>query len=213
MLAYLSGAALRAAPLFLCLLFLCPIFYAGVLCRRFMPKTTRAYIALGSNLGNRSAFLQAAVDALNEHDRIQVTHISSVYESPAHILPGQSPLPDYLNAVIEFETNFSPTDLLDFCLSVETSQGRIRDNETRWAARTLDLDLLLFGSLTLDSNRLTLPHPRLDQRKFVLIPLAEIAPNLMVPAPFNQIVRYLLETCSDRSEVVISDNVLTMPGV
>jgi len=178
-----------------------------------MRATFVSYIALGSNLGDRLGFLQAGLDGLDRSPNLHIIRVSSVFESPAHVLAGQKPLPDYLNAVLECETSLPPIDLLDLCLSIESSLGRIRENEQRWAARTLDLDVIVYGDQTIHSTRLILPHPRLDQRLFVLLPLAEIAPNLILPAPFNQSVRYLLETCSDHSEALVSDHVLTMPGV
>lgn len=177
-----------------------------------MPPTNHIYIALGSNLGNRITYLQAGVDGLSRYPNINLVDVSSVYESPAHVLPHQKPPPDYLNAVLRCETSLSSLELLDVCLAIETANGRIRHQEERWAPRTLDLDLLVFKDLVLNSERLILPHPRLGERKFVLKPLAEIAPNLLIPAPFNQTVRYLLETCLDPSEVSTSDHVLTLPG-
>lgn len=144
----------------------------------------RAYIALGSNLGNPQTQLQRAVDALALLPGSVVVVLSPVYQSPPMYLPstvGTTPAeqPDYLNAVVCLDTPLAPLSLLDALQDIEYAQGRLRGE--RWAARTLDLDLLLYGDLELKHERLTLPHPGLPDRQFVLQPLADIAPTLILP--------------------------------
>jgi 2-amino-4-hydroxy-6-hydroxymethyldihydropteridine diphosphokinase len=136
---------------------------------------TTAYIALGSNLGERAALLRGALGALQRSGDVRVTAESAVYEtSPV----GGPPQPDYLNMVVAVETSLGPEALLERCLAVEAEHGRVR--RERWGARTLDLDLLSFGAVVLRTERLTLPHPRLAERAFVLVPLAEVAPELKI---------------------------------
>lgn len=136
-----------------------------------------AYIGLGSNLGDRRAFLDQALKALRGRPGVEVTRTSSVYETaPVGGPAGQGP---YLNAVAELRTELEPDALLAVLLEIESAQGRVRTE--RDGPRTLDLDLLLYGDMVRDDARLTLPHPRMHQRLFVLKPLAEIAPGLIHP--------------------------------
>lgn len=131
---------------------------------------TAAYIALGSNLGDRENHLRRAVIALAALPRTRLDRVSSVYRSAA-VGPGTQP--DYLNAVARLTTDLSAIALLDALQRIERDQGRVRD--VRWGPRTLDLDLLLYGDETITSPRLTVPHPRMQQRHFVLYPLREIS--------------------------------------
>jgi 2-amino-4-hydroxy-6-hydroxymethyldihydropteridine diphosphokinase len=136
-----------------------------------------AYVALGSNLGDRRAHLERALDALRRAPGVEVTRTSSVYETaPVGGPPGQGP---YLNAVAEVRTDLPPEELLRLLLEVEASQGRVRQGHH--GPRTLDLDLLLHGDRVLSTPDLTVPHPRLHERLFVLQPLAEIAPGVVHP--------------------------------
>jgi 2-amino-4-hydroxy-6-hydroxymethyldihydropteridine diphosphokinase len=140
-----------------------------------MPVT--AYIALGSNLGDRRDYLDRALQALQERAGIEVTQVSSYYETaPVGGPEGQGP---YLNAAAELETDLEPRELLAVLLDVERELGRVRDQ--RFGPRTIDLDLLLYGDRVLREDGLTVPHPRLHERRFVLAPLAEIAPDLVHP--------------------------------
>lgn len=136
-----------------------------------------AYIALGSNQGDRELYLLRAIAETGRLQGCRVTAISPFYEtSPV----GNLQQPNFYNAVIKVETTLEPLQLLDSLLRIETEKfGRVRT--TRWGARTMDLDLLLFDDLLLNSERLTLPHPRLHERRFVLQPLNDIAPAVMHP--------------------------------
>ncbi len=154
------------------------------------------FLALGANLGDRAAYLRGAVAALRRHPAVQVVAVSPVYESAAHGLPGQVQ-PDYLNAVVWLRTTLAPEALLDFCLRLEAAAGRKRT--ARWAPRTLDLDVLAWGDLVRWDERLMLPHPRLAERRFVLQPWADLAPDFYVPAPFCATVATLLQRCPDRA--------------
>jgi len=133
-----------------------------------------AYIALGANLGDAAAALGLAVKAINGLPRTQVRQKSSLYKTaPLGVDAGSAPGNDYLNAVVEVETSLAAPVLLAHLQHIEQQAGRERPY--RNAPRTLDLDLLLYGSARIDSERLTVPHPRMMQRAFVLVPLAEIA--------------------------------------
>jgi 2-amino-4-hydroxy-6-hydroxymethyldihydropteridine diphosphokinase len=138
---------------------------------------TRAFIALGSNLQDPLGQLQQATITIGALDNSEIKACSGVYRSAA-VGPGDQP--DYLNAVLELETALTPLALLDALQAIENQQGRERS--VRWGARTLDLDIILYGQQSLDTPRLTIPHPRMTQRNFVLYPLADICPpNLMLP--------------------------------
>ncbi len=154
-------------------------------------------MALGSNLGDRAAHLHRAVRDLDAHPSVRVTDASPVYESAAHTLRPDEAQPPYLNAVVRLRTRLAPEALLAALLHLERRAGRERGDGRRWAPRTLDLDLLLFDDLTQDSPALTLPHPRLGVRRFVLRPLADLAPNLRLPPPYDTTVRALLDRCPD----------------
>jgi 2-amino-4-hydroxy-6-hydroxymethyldihydropteridine diphosphokinase len=136
-----------------------------------------AYIALGSNLQQPLAQLQRATQAIAKLQGSTILSTSPVYRSAA-VGPGEQP--DYLNAVLQLHTALAPLALLDALQEIETRQGRVR--ELRWGARTLDLDILLYGDEAIQLPRLEIPHPRLAERDFVLYPLLEISgPNLMLP--------------------------------
>jgi 2-amino-4-hydroxy-6-hydroxymethyldihydropteridine diphosphokinase len=137
---------------------------------------TRAYVGLGANLGDRERTLRAAVDALAAEDGVEVASVSVLRETePVGV--GQQPL--YLNGAAELETTLTARRLLDRLLAVEQRFGRIRVPGEQ-GPRTLDLDLLLYGDEVIDEPGLTVPHPRLHERRFVLEPLAELAPGLVV---------------------------------
>ena len=136
--------------------------------------STIAYIGLGSNLGEREATLRRALDLLGA--RVRVDAVSSFRTTDP---VGVTDQPQFVNAVARIETERSAPELLEVLLAVERTLGRERVE--RWGPRTIDLDLLVFGEESVDEPGLTVPHPRLHERRFVLEPLAEIAPRLVVP--------------------------------
>lgn len=137
----------------------------------------RAYLGLGSNRGDRLAHLQGAVDALRDVDGLDVVGVSQVYETEPVGGPEQ---PEYLNAVVAVATDASARELLGLAQSLELAAGRVRGE--RWGSRTLDVDLLLVGRESIDEPDLTVPHPRMYERAFVLAPLSELAPELVEDA-------------------------------
>lgn len=139
---------------------------------------TRAYIGLGSNLENPETQLINAFQALAEIPSTSLLTSSSLYRSQPL---GPQDQPPYLNAVALLETTLAPLELLDKMLAIERRQGRIREDGRRWQARTLDLDLLLYGAQRLKEQRLVVPHPEIPRRNFVLCPLAEITHDLHIP--------------------------------
>jgi 2-amino-4-hydroxy-6-hydroxymethyldihydropteridine diphosphokinase len=136
--------------------------------------TTRVYVGLGSNLGDRRAHLDAAVKALKP------ALVSSYLETPALVLPGAEAQPAYLNAAAAIDTLLEPRDFLATLRAIERAQGRPAER-ARWQPRTLDLDILLFGERIIDEAELRVPHAHLHERRFVLLPLAEIAPEARHP--------------------------------
>lgn len=138
---------------------------------------TRVYLALGSNLADPLHQVQSALDALAAIPQSRLIACSSLYRTPPYGPPDQ---PDYLNAAVALDTELSPEALLDHTQRIELEQGRVRKDH-RWGPRTLDLDIMLFGDLTLATTRLTVPHYDMHNRAFMLLPLREIAPDLCLP--------------------------------
>jgi 2-amino-4-hydroxy-6-hydroxymethyldihydropteridine diphosphokinase len=138
----------------------------------------RAYVGLGSNLGEREATLWKALEGLGATEGIEVLAISSFRETEPVGVVDQ---PRFVNAAAALETSLSPRELLERLLDVERSLGRHRAVEERWGPRTLDLDLLLYGGESIDAPGLEVPHPRLTERAFVLEPLLELDPDLRLP--------------------------------
>jgi 2-amino-4-hydroxy-6-hydroxymethyldihydropteridine diphosphokinase len=138
---------------------------------------TRAYVGLGANLGDRESTLRAAVGDLAAEEGISVVAVSTLRDTKP---VGVGEQPRFLNGVVSLETTLSARDLLDRLLEIEQRFGRIRVPGEH-APRTLDLDLLLYGDEEMDEPGLMVPHPRLHERRFVLEPLAELAPGLVVP--------------------------------
>ena len=155
-----------------------------------MVETVDAWVALGANLGERRAAIEAALAALGRLPRTRLVRHSSLWASP----PLDADGPDYLNAVALLQTSLEPFELLDALQSIELTHGRTR--AYRNAPRTLDLDLLLHGQAALDTPTLTLPHPRMSDRAFVLRPLAELAPDLEIPG--HGTVRQCLAQVADQ---------------
>jgi len=154
-----------------------------------------AYIGLGSNLGDRQAVIQAAIDLLRSAEGVQAVRLSGLYKTdPVGGPPGQG---RYLNAAARVETTLDPPALLDLLLTTEHTLGRRRSE--RWGPRTIDLDLLLFDRQTLHGPTLTIPHPRMHERRFVLEPLAEIAPEAVHPT-LQKTVRRLLDELNQSAQ-------------
>lgn len=152
-------------------------------------------MALGSNLGDRFDNLQQALRALSRLAGVTTSRVSPVYESAAHTSDPTEEQPAYLNAVVEVRSTLSPNALLDACLKIEQSMGRTRHE--RWSPRVIDLDLITFGSYVIREAALQLPHPRLAERRFVLQPLVDLSPHLIIPAPHEASVYSLLNQTPD----------------
>jgi 2-amino-4-hydroxy-6-hydroxymethyldihydropteridine diphosphokinase len=153
-----------------------------------------AYLLTGGNLGDRVYNLETARELIEEECG-EIVKQSSIYETAAW---GPVSQPDFLNQVLEIQTPLSPRRLLQTLMGIETEMGRHR--EERFAARTIDLDILFYNDLTIDEDGLIIPHPRLYTRRFVLVPLAEIAPSLIHPILQQSIVS-LLANCTDPLDV------------
>ncbi len=147
--------------------------------RSAIPKEACCAIALGSNLGDSKTTLTMALKQLDQAPHVRLEARSSFYQTKALTLPGSPPQPDYLNGCVTIETRLKPHELLTVLQRIETQFGRVRREQ--WGARTLDLDLLLYGDLICKSDDLEIPHPRMLDRAFVLVPLAEIAPDWIHP--------------------------------
>ena len=141
------------------------------------PSDVIAYAALGANLGDRAENLSSAMKLLDGTDGIRVLRASRFIENPS--VGGPADSPPFLNAVAELRTRLPPAELLERFLQVERALGRVRGE--RWGPRVIDLDLILYGSQIIRSPALTIPHPRMHEREFVLAPLAEVAPGVVHP--------------------------------
>lgn len=156
-----------------------------------MSKIT--YISLGGNLGNTIEIFQNSIEIL-EKKVGKITHLSSLYQTAAW---GPIPQNDFINQVIELETKFSAQELMGILLEIELQMGRVRTE--RWGPRTLDLDILFFGDHIISTENLEIPHPRISERKFVLVPMVEINPSFVHPKIQKTVEQLLLE-CEDECE-------------
>jgi 2-amino-4-hydroxy-6-hydroxymethyldihydropteridine diphosphokinase len=150
-----------------------------------------AYISLGSNLGNRIGFLKEALERLGGSKESIIVKRSPVYETQP---VGPQDQRWFLNLVIEVQTPLDPESLLDRLLAIEDQMGRKRDEH--WGPRNIDLDILLYDDRVVNSDRLTIPHPRLHQRRFIVVPLSEIAPQASHPI-LGRTIREILDGCRD----------------
>lgn len=148
----------------------------------------KAYLALGSNIGDKKKHLKSAIDIINSNENIKLNKISSLYKT-API--GYTEQDWFLNAVIEIDTNLKPLELLDVCQFVETELKRKRI--IHWGPRTIDVDVLLFNEEEINHDRLLVPHPRMHERAFVMIPLSEINPNALVKGKTASYYKSILE--------------------
>lgn len=142
------------------------------------PAPTTAYLGLGGNVGDTAETLAAAVFALHDSDGIAVEDVSGFYETAPVGGVEQDP---FLNCCVRIRTTLDAVALLDETQATEAAFGRDRDREVRWGPRTLDIDVLLYGDETISTERLTVPHPRLHERAFVLVPLLEVMPGGALP--------------------------------
>lgn len=136
----------------------------------------KAYLGLGSNIGDRAHQLQQAIRIIDQYQYIDVTSISPIYETEP---VGYTDQPQFLNLCIEIETTLNPQELLKRCLETEEALHRVR--KIRWGPRTLDVDILLYGNEIIEEDNLIIPHPRMTERAFVLIPLNDIASKHIEP--------------------------------
>lgn len=160
---------------------------------------TTAFVALGSNLGKRQTALRAAIDRIGRMPGTRVIAVADFLENPAVDAPPDSPA--FLNSVMQILTSASAEELLAQLLEIERELGRDRDSQPANAPRTIDLDLLLFGDLILNSRSLIVPHPRMHVRRFVLQPLVQIAPDVVHPIS-GKTARELLAELAEPSSLV-----------
>ncbi|SEL50634.1 2-amino-4-hydroxy-6-hydroxymethyldihydropteridinediphosphokinase [Maribacter orientalis] len=152
-----------------------------------------AYLSIGSNLGNRELLLQKAIFEIGSKAG-EIRQVSAIYETPSWGFEGE----DFLNACIEIQTLLSPQELLSKLLTIETYFGRIRTESNSYQSRTLDLDIIYYEHDIIETETLTVPHPKLQDRKFILKPLADITPQFYHPI-LNKDTRNLLQECQDKS--------------
>ena len=161
-----------------------------------MAKPVTAYIGLGGNVGDVFTNMQSALHTLNSNEQISVRSISNLYKTPPWGIEDQD---WFLNACASIETELSAQELLNQCLETEKTLKRVRD--VRWGPRTIDLDVLIFGQEVIEEDKLQIPHPRMHERAFVLKPMADIAPQLMLRD--KNISQWLAEI--DSSEIQSTD--------
>jgi 2-amino-4-hydroxy-6-hydroxymethyldihydropteridine diphosphokinase len=157
----------------------------------------KAYIALGSNMGDRFEYLKKAILLLENHENITVVNTSSIYETDP---VGYTDQDQFLNMAIHVVTSLKPLELLDVCLKIEEQLGRKR--EIHWGPRTLDLDILLYNQENMETEKLTIPHPRMSERAFVILPLLEMDPNIMLPT-MKEPLKSCLQSKPDKEGVRI----------
>ena len=155
---------------------------------------TKVYLSLGSNIGNRQGYLQKAVESLNRLPETEVKAVSSCYETAAWGLTDQA---DFLNLALALDTQLPAETLLSYCQQIEKNLDRVRHEH--WGPRTVDIDILLYGQETWGTEHLKVPHPFMTQRAFVLVPLLEIAEDLVEPQTGQPYEKYLSQL--DTSDV------------
>jgi 2-amino-4-hydroxy-6-hydroxymethyldihydropteridine diphosphokinase len=158
----------------------------------------RVFLGLGSNLGERHKFLSRAVHGLKQLKDVKIIWTSSIYETEPY---GRKEQPGFLNAVVELETTLAPPDLFDNIKAIEQNVGRT--STERWGPREIDIDILVYDGVVFDGKNVNVPHPELEKRRFVLVPLAEVAPDLVHPVS-GLTMEELAASCPDRGRVVKS---------
>ncbi|MGE7767830.1 2-amino-4-hydroxy-6-hydroxymethyldihydropteridine diphosphokinase [Peribacillus sp. NPDC096540] len=154
-----------------------------------------SYLSIGSNLGNRLVTFKSAFQLLDENSRIELVACSSLYETDP---VGYTDQDCFLNAVFKVKTDLKPEELLQTCMQIEQELGRKR--EVRWGPRTLDLDILLYNHENIETEILSVPHPRMHERAFVLVPLMEVDPEIKLPQMYTPLSG-LLEQIPDKEGV------------
>lgn len=167
------------------------------------------FLGLGSNVGDKENNLAQAIDKIDTIERSSIIRVSSIYESEPWGRKDQEP---FLNQVTEIKTNLEPETFFTVCQKIEKSLGR--EPSLRWGPRIIDIDLLLYHHRIIDDEGLQVPHPRLTQRRFVLVPLVEIAPHVTIPG-FGVNALEILQACEDSGKVIIyrkrSENLRRIP--
>ncbi len=161
-----------------------------------MPLKVNSYLSLGSNVGDRAGFLIKAIQKLDDHDKISLIQASKVYETEHW--PQSENRNSYLNQVIEIKTSFNPFELLSFTKKIEKDLGRQAKGDL--SPRTIDIDILLYGDQVIQSDELIIPHQHMDDRKFVLIPLLGISPNLKSPI-HSLAYEEILKNCKNDTKI------------
>ena len=147
------------------------------------------YLGLGSNLGEKQKYIKKAIEQISNLEFVEIIRTSSIIETKPY---GKIDQPDFLNCVVELQTELTPENLLKKCLDIENRLGRVR--KEKWGPRTIDIDLLLYENVVMNTKTLILPHPELHKRKFVLESLNELCPNLMHPIIKKNIKEIYLES-------------------
>lgn len=160
----------------------------------------RVFLSIGSNLGDRLGYINKAIDELVKTGEIILKNVSSIYETEPI---GVTEQPKFLNIVVEIETKIEPDKLLDLCKNIEVFLGRKKRD--KWREREIDIDIIFFGDLIINEELLVIPHKELYNRKFVLLPLFEIAEDFICPLT-KKSVKDLLGLCKDNSTVQIINN-------
>lgn len=158
-----------------------------------------AYLCLGSNSGNRLQFIEQAISLINLAENIKIIRSTALYETEPWGVKKQN---WFLNIIVEIKTDLSPQDLLLKCMSIEKTLGRNRDKEQRWGERTIDIDIILYNKDVVNTDMLTIPHPRMHQRAFVLVPLLELIPDFIHPV-LNKTISDLYDELDNVEEVYL----------
>ena len=160
---------------------------------------TTAYLSIGSNIGERQKFIEQAVSFLGLCEEIEVVQTSALYETEPWGVKDQN---WFLNVAVEINTTLSPQDLLVKCNQIESTLGRNRDVEKRWGERTVDIDIIFYGTQIINTDILVVPHTRMHERAFVLVPMLEITPEFVHPI-FNKSMVDLYESLVDVEDVFL----------